>query len=495
MKKRLFLLTFALIIVVLLTENVFASTSEEEQTKGSLVIIGGALTSENAEVYNKFIELAGGKENARIGIIPAASGSPHKYSNMFKEDLKKYGVPEENIIIIPIAVKNDKRSKDIDESTWADNGDSPEVAKLVKDCSGLWFVGGDQLKITQTLFREDGSNTLVLDAIWDIYKNGAVIGGTSAGAAIMSDVMIAGGDSLGALTKGFTTEYDDSSLDQQNYGAAYVVKGLGFYKHGIIDQHFDRKSRLGRLIVVGYNEKNNSPLSFGVDENTGLVFYNETKLIEVVGTGGITIVDLSKAIKNPNSQIADIKDIMISFIESGDSFNVTTKKFKINPDKLTTRGYEYMDVKDPMVTGLFSPNALTKKFVTYGLVDNIGADEIKSFCYDQNGDGVALIFRKVPESQGYWGQNGSADLYSFTNVALDIKPIKVHMEYTNEEGSPLEQSVSQLSDSIQTYEVKTGDVLWKIAAKFNIETEKVIKLNNLKNPNRIYTGQILIIPK
>ncbi len=146
------------------------------------------------------------------------------------------------MIVLPLAVKNDKRSKDVDESEWASNGNDLEVAKSVNGLTGIWFVGGDQTYITDVLLNDDQSATLVLENLWAAYYGGAVIGGTSAGAAIMSDVMIAGGDSLGALTNGYVTDYDDSSLDYQNQGGLIVEKGLGFFKYGIIDQHFDRKS-------------------------------------------------------------------------------------------------------------------------------------------------------------------------------------------------------------------------------------------------------------
>lgn len=431
MRKRIAWLLIVM-MVLSMTGNVFAEPLVKSGIKGSLVIVGGAMERTSEGIYNKFIELAGGKEKAKIAIIPAASGSPSKYANEFKKDLMKYGVAESDIEIIPIAVKDEKKTTDVDESTWAGNGSKPEVAAQIKKCTGVWFVGGDQTRITQTLLKADGSNTIALNAIWDVYNKGGVIGGTSAGAAIMSDVMIAGGNSLGALVNGFTSEY--SSMNDQEQGPVYLQKGLGFFKYGIVDQHFDRKARLGRLIVTAFEKGNKNELAYGVDENTAMIVNNETKIIEVVGAGGVTLVDVSKAAKDPKSKRTSMKDIVISYIEQGDTFNMATKEFKFNPDKVDTAGYEYYEVKGPILnTGVLSANGYWKQFVAYDLVDNAAVKEVKSYLFDDNGLGFELTFRKTEESNGYWAylNGGTKDYYSVLKVTLDIEPIQVDIKHNN----------------------------------------------------------------
>ncbi|MDF2547481.1 MAG: cyanophycinase [Anaerosolibacter sp.] len=429
MRKRI-AWTLIVVLVLTMTGSVWAQSPTEYDIKGSLVIVGGAMESTSEGIYNKFIELAGGKDEAKIAIIPAASGSPSKYANEFKKDLMAYGVKESHIEIIPIAVKDEKKTADVDESTWAGNGSKPEIASQIEKCTGVWFVGGDQTRITQTLFKEDGSNTLALDAIWDVYKEGGVIGGTSAGAAIMSDIMIAGGNSLGALVNGFTTEY--TSMNDQEQGPVYLQKGLGFFKHGIVDQHFDRKARLGRLIVTALEKGKKDELAYGVDENTAMIVNNETKMIEVVGAGGVTLVDISKATKDLKSKRTSIKDIVISYIEQGDTFNISTKEFVFNPDKVDTAGYEYYEVNGPILnTGVMSANGYWKQFIAFDLVDNGAVKEVKSYLFDDKGLGFELIFRKTEESNGYWAylNGGTKDYYSVLKVALDIEPIQVEIKY------------------------------------------------------------------
>ncbi|WP_027308143.1 cyanophycinase [Caloramator sp. ALD01] len=421
MKKRLILFTSLLIVSILFSTITLSKSNNLTQNSGSLVIVGGALESSNGDIYRKFIELSGGKK-AVIGIIGAASTKPYKYSNDFKNDLIKYGVKKRNIYIIPIAVRDDKTTPNVDESKWAQNVNNPEVIKMIDKCTGIWFVGGDQTRITGVLYNKDGSNTPALDAIWSLYNRGGVIGGTSAGAAVMSNPMIAGGNSFGALKYGFTDKYED--YNDQEQGPVYATRGLGFFNQGIIDQHFDRKARLGRLIVTLLANKEKFNLGFGIDENTALIYYSGKNEIEAVGRGGIVILDVENAYKEDNGAI---KNVDISYIEKGDKYNINNRKFMINTLKETTRGYEYYEIEGPIInSGILSPNASLRNLLSFDLMDNYCVDEVKSYSFDTNGDGFELIFKKGEKSQGYWAYlDGNSDSYSVTNVILDIIPVKI----------------------------------------------------------------------
>ncbi|MBY0025489.1 cyanophycinase [Priestia aryabhattai] len=399
----------------------FSSTESPvyDKIKGNLLIAGGALGSSNSSVYNKFINLAGGKQ-AKIGIVPAAS-TKFDSSNQFKSDLIKYGMKAENIEILPVS-NHDFKGTPENESNWKTNMNSDKLAQKVKGLTGIWFVGGDQTLITGSLRNENGSDSNVLQAMWHTYKNGAVLGGTSAGAAIMSNTMLAGGDSYGALSYGFTNTYDD--MTQQEGGPAYLEKGLGFFQYGLVDQHFDNKARLGRLIATAYEKGNKNQLSYGIDEDTAMLVNNKEKQIEVVGRGGITLVDLAKVQANDKFP-SDYKNILISCITPGDKVNLTTKDIVINPAKTSTRNNEYYSEKVGPNTGLFSPHGVLRKFLAYDLIDNAQNKGVKSYTFNQN-TGFELTFRKSAESNGYWAYtDGQKDDYSIVKVALDIKPIKV----------------------------------------------------------------------
>lgn len=400
-------------------------TSEEEGleagNKGSLVIAGGALGSSNQEVYEAFISRAG--ENPKIGIVPAASSSL-KSSFAFKSDLKRYGVPADNIDILKIASRDFKGTVD-DESLWKENRNDPQLAEQIKDYDAIWFVGGDQTNITASLLNQDGSRSLVLQSIWDIYHDGAVLGGTSAGAAIMSDVMLAGGGSYNALASGFTESYD--SMTQQEGGPVYLEKGLGFFPHGIIDQHFDKKARLGRLIATAAAHGQQDEFSYGIDEDTALVLDNATGKLTAAGRGGVFVIDLSKAEKQKDAPSL-YKNIRLSWMQSGDIMDLETKEFTIREDKLSTKDYEYYDYEAAPHSGVLSPHGSLGHFISYSLADNSAEDEVKSYSFSE-GKGFELTFRKGPQTEGFWGyKDGNKDDYSFVGVELDIEPVTVKIQ-------------------------------------------------------------------
>jgi cyanophycinase len=395
-------------------------SSFNPETKGSLVIVGGALGSSNEEVYSEFINRAG--ENGKIGIIPAASSSL-KSSHAFKEDLSSFGVPQENIDILPLS-NHDFKGTEEDESNWMNNKNNSDIAESILEYDAIWFVGGDQTDITETLLNQDGTQSLALENIWEIYRDGAVLGGTSAGAAIMSDVMIAGGGSYDTLSKGFTDTYD--GMSQQEGGPGYLEKGLGFFPYGIVDQHFDKKARLGRLIATTAEHGEENEFSYGIDEDTAMIVDNEAKTIEVKGRGGVSVVDLSQSDLSQSSHT--YKNVHLSWITSGDQLNLNTKEYAISNHKVSTKDYEYYEYNAAPHTGVLTPHPSLANYLSYSLLDNFGQDVVKSYSFS-NDEGFELTFKKGDQSEGFWGyKDGNKDDYSYLNVKMDIEPVQISIE-------------------------------------------------------------------
>lgn len=393
---------------------------EPELKKGSLVLVGGALAGSNAEVYQRFIALAGGELQARIAVIPAASGQPVKYFKQFQADMVRYGLDEDQMTLFPVAVKDDKSTTKVDESQWRSGATDIKLAEQLSQFTAVWFLGGDQLNITATM-APDGEKSVLLEAVWDLYQRGGVVGGTSAGAAMMSDVMIAAGDSWGALTAGTTDTY--SGMQDQENGPLMLAQGLGFFPHAIIDQHFDRKARFGRLIVAAELNKATYPLGFGIDENTALVYTAHNNSVQVIGAGAVTAIDVSNAgrIKNPHGY--HIENVRISVMQGGDRYHFDTEQFVANPLKSATVGHEYLNLAKPVVSGVFSRNSRLKDMLTFDLVDNKGTKEVISYLHQGEGVGFTLRFSQDEYTTGYWQYlDGLLDSGSAFGVRLDIVP-------------------------------------------------------------------------
>jgi cyanophycinase len=227
--------------------------------RGNLIIIGGA-EDKNGEcsILKNFVGLSG-ETASRLTVITTATEQPWESGNQYKSVFSRLGCAEINIM--------DINSRD--EAEKAAN------AKLLSESTGIFFTGGDQLRITSIL-----GGTKVFMALHDAYSAGAVIAGTSAGASAMSRTMIV----------------DGNNNDPARKCTLKMAPGLGLLEAALIDQHFHQRGRIGRLLC-GVAE-NPSILGIGIDEDTAVRVYPDLHF-EVLGSNSVTVVDGSH-IKSSN---------------------------------------------------------------------------------------------------------------------------------------------------------------------------------------------------
>ena len=399
--------------------------SAKSEPRGQLMIVGGALASSNNVIYQQFIQSAGGADKARVVVIPAASSQPVKYFRQFQQDLAFYGVPEQQIQLLPLAVKDDKNTAE-DESLWQNNAADKKLAAQVQQATAVWFLGGDQNHLVDSL-KPDGKNSPVLDAVWQLYQRGGIVGGTSAGAAIMSESMIASGSSWTALARAVATP--DAVVDETSDEPLQLRPGLGFFPEGVIDQHFDRRARFGRLIVAVAEQSSGSALGFGVDEDSALFYQAKTRQFQALGSGGVTVIDLRQAKKISNPLGFQMENIRVSYLQGGDKYDVQNQQFLPHPDKVKTTGAEYGYHPRPVMSGVFSANTRLKDFITFELTDNKGASEAVSYLHQGNGLVFGLTFSKDEKTRGYWQYlDGLKDNSSAHQVRLDIVPGHIQID-------------------------------------------------------------------
>lgn len=255
-----------------------------------LAVIGGRLEDNNVAVYGELHRLSGG----RILVFSTASGEPEAVAEETVQVFRSHGLDAE---AAPLTAETAHLAHD------------PGLAARVRDFGSVFFTGGDQAKIVATL-APDGAETPVLAEIRAAQKAGGLVAGSSAGAAMMSRPMILGGTSLESVVHGVVTDPELPGL--------LLGDGLGFFPYGIVDQHFIKRGRLGRLIVA----MNDAGVrrGFGVDENTALLIEGETAWVR--GEYGVIVVDTG-ARRKPRLE-GGLPPFGVSYLDDGDSLDLTS---------------------------------------------------------------------------------------------------------------------------------------------------------------------------
>ena len=385
--------------------------------EGSLVVAGGAVRADNEAVFGAFIDELSDPAG-RIAVISAASGSPVGSAQDFVETLGRYGVAAERVVSIELSVTDDSET-DFDEREWAENAsDADEIAKL-SDVAGVWFTGGDQRRIAEVLLDDAGKATPMLEVIRARHEAGAVIGGTSAGAAVMSNPMITGGEPIVALLGGGG---DDDALTMDI--------GLGFFAPGLVDQHFDARARLGRVAVALGVFDHERRFAIGVDEDTAFVYSPDDGQLSVVGSSSVTLVDGRKATWRRIDERVAIDGLTVSVLSPGDRFSLADGAYRPAAYLKPTVGNEYNDHEVSAGGGIAMPSVSLSRMLGEELLDNRGARELERVTIvapsENASAGVVFRFSQSEASQGFWGRDEEGrSRYSVIGVGFDVMPLNV----------------------------------------------------------------------
>ena len=265
----------------------------EHEHRGFIIPIGGAEgKGRKSAILSRFVELCGGDE-ARIMVIPTAS-LLNETGPQYKELFESMGA---NSMCVPV----EKR-----EDCFED-----ETLRILQSATGIFITGGNQLRLSTIL-----GGTPVARGIRKLNSRGVHVAGTSAGAAIVSEHMIAGGRS-GSSPR-------ESGVE--------LAPGLGLTNRVIIDQHFNQRQRMGRLLAaLSFNP---FACGLGIDENTA-GFIGPDGSMEVVGRGTITVVDPEDLRHSSMSYVrraeaVTLIGLKLHVLAQGSHFNIESRRATID---------------------------------------------------------------------------------------------------------------------------------------------------------------------
>lgn len=263
---------------------VFVTTLVFGQAKGKLFIIGGG--DRSPELVKDLVQTAELGINDYIVILPMATSEPEESVAYISQQLQAFSKHK-------ISSFNFTKEQADNKEAWIDS---------VKNAKLIYVTGGDQNK-----FMDVVRGTKLYDALHIAYKHGSTISGTSAGAAIMSQVMITGEQKNKA--NAIKTVTKDNII---------TSTGMGFLKTAIIDQHFIIRSRYNRLLSILLDYPGHTLI--GIDEGTAIVV--QGKKIRVVGDSQVVVATKPKNIKVNKKDVVSFTNATISLFSDGEQFQL-----------------------------------------------------------------------------------------------------------------------------------------------------------------------------
>lgn len=263
-------------------------TASEPSKPGPLIVIGGGEDREGDKAILGAVARA--CNGGRLVVATVASKAPEGYFAMYRKAFGELGLTD----LVELYVTDRSETHD------------PEKLALFEGATGVFFSGGDQLRISSQI-----SDTPIEQRVRAIWRRGGVLAGTSAGASVMSDTMLVRG----------------ASAESYRIGELHMAPGLGLIRDVIIDQHFAERGRIGRLLgAVAHSPR---VLGVGIDENTAIRL--EGRRFDVLGAGAVYVVD-GESVSRSNISEADPKsalsmhDVRLHVLAAGDAFDLEQRR-------------------------------------------------------------------------------------------------------------------------------------------------------------------------
>lgn len=264
--------------------------------KGTLIIIGGHEDrTGDRRILRAVAERLG--DDGKVVVCTVASAEPEALWDEYESAFRAIGVP--HVFRLDVESREDATT--------------PRAMRILEGATGVFFTGGDQLKITSQI-----GDTPLYSRVQEIYEQGGVIAGTSAGASAMSETMLVA---------------NDGDASYRIKSALLMAPGLGLAKDMLIDQHFAERGRMARLI--GAVTQNPRVLGVGIDEDTAMIVEHD-RGFQVLGAGAVYVVDAStSSYSNFGEEESDRTlssfGLTIHMLSQGDRFDLSTRTPHAHP--------------------------------------------------------------------------------------------------------------------------------------------------------------------
>ncbi len=360
-------------------------------------------------MWSRLVGLAGGP-GARFVVLATASGDPEAAARGTIAALTAHGALAEHLRVAP-------ELKDVDLARAVRD---PALIDQVRAANGVFFTGGDQGRIVDTL-RPGGVESPLLAAIRELQQRGGVVAGTSAGAAIMSRTMFRDPASVITLMKG-------PMRPGQDFDA-----GLGFAQSDLfVDQHFLARGRLGRMLPL--MQAHGMTLGVGVEEDSAAILHGD--VIEVLGSGGALLVDLVDAATDAKLGAFNVSNARLTYMGHGDRYDLRTRtltpaRAKLDGQVIVPHAADFKPyhADAPFTLDVLAAGAVLGRMIR--IVDG-RATESRGLAFDASPDAAAprdlgfeFRFSRRADTLGWYDPVASADAYTLANIRLDVVPVRV----------------------------------------------------------------------
>jgi cyanophycinase len=397
-----------------------SAASTGPNSPGPVVALGGSVRFDNPVVWRRLVELAGGP-GSRFAVMSMAAGRPERAATLAQQALQRAGARTDWVAVAP-ALKDQDLAAAVRDPQWL---------QMVAASQAVFFTGGAQARIVDTL-QPGGQDSPLLQAVRALQARGGLVAGTSAGAAIMSQTMFRDAPFVTSVLKGVLRK-----------GVEYAP-GLGFAPQGLlIDQHFLKRGRIGRIIplMLGSGDR----LGLGVDEDSAALIHDQE--VEVLAGRGALLVELHAAKQGLENGALSLQGARISLLEPGDRFHLETGRLQPSEAKLAAPvGFRAPNFDPTFEFDRYFMDILGDYAIVDAMIQLVDGpkQQVRGLAYtplSRPGDGrrdlgFEFILTRDEHTRAWAPVGTGGDPYTIERVRLDIRPVRVPLPMLRDWSEP-----------------------------------------------------------